>query len=192
MIIQLHVNIKKTKPNNNRRFTWETVKVEYSMYDSKEFLEDLYLSMRTFVEEVQTYHQKRAEELSKIYWDNEENMESVEEMNAEYNKVLYHSSRGLFGDVLPRFYMHDGVSYEVEKNLETLEAELKRDDYSWMFKEKKTMSMPSPYFKTQYIDMSFKSPAYIPVKFNSWALVDISYAHQIMQDIELASEAREL
>ena len=191
MIVKLYVNIKKTKPKNNRRFTWETVKVEYSMYDSREFLEDLYLSMRTFVEEVQKYHWGKYEELSKIFYSLDEDS-SVEEENDIYRKMNYHSDRGYEGSILPRFYMHDGVSYEVEKNLETLEAELKRDDYSWMFKEKKTMSMPSPYFKTQYIDMSFKSPAYIPVKFNSWALVDISYAHQIMQDIELASEAREL
>ena len=190
MIVRLLVNYKKTKPNNPKRFTWSTQTVEYDMYDSREFLEDLYLSMLAFTEDVRAYHWRMYEQLSQSYYAREEKMESIEEMNEAYSKVQYHADRGFEGEILPRFYMHEGVSYEVENNLKTLEAELRRDDYSWMFSEKKTMSMPSTYFKGRYYDMSFKSPAYIPVKFNHWAEVDIAYAHTITQEIELATESR--
>lgn len=191
MIVRLLVNYRKHKPNNPRRFTWTTETVEYDMYDDREFLEDLYLSMLAFTEDVRNYHWNKYEELSKAYWAKEESEKyTVEELNEEYSKVTYHSDRGLEGELLPKFYMHEGESYEVEKNLQVLQEALAQDDYSWMFVEKKTMSMPTPYFKNKYFDMSFESPVYIPVKFNHWASVDVSRAYQITQEIELAVDSR--
>jgi len=189
MIVELIVNYKKPKPNNPRRFTWGTHTVTYTMYDSKEFLEDLYMSMLAFTEDARDYHWDKYEELSEAYWRKCMDYPS-EKITKDREKYLYHWNRSYEGEILPKFYMHEGVSYEVENNLQVLESALKRDDYSWMFKEKKTMSMPSPYFKNKYFDMSFESPVYIPVKFNHWASIDVSRAYQITQEIELAVDSR--